>query len=96
MGLGMRLPISMCSPDCPANLLDELLVPGEPEGGEGCSKQTNEACAECNQPQNLVACAMSHTIITCTETPVQFAWMLELCIYVHACLCMDVVSVHNI
>ena len=76
MGLGMRLPISMCSPDCPANLLDELLVTGEPEGGEGCPKQTDETRAERNQSQNLVARTMSHTIVTCTETPVQFALML--------------------
>ena len=63
----------MYSPDCPANLLDELLVPGESEGGEGCPKQTDETRAECNQPQNLVARTMSHTIVICIETPVQFA-----------------------
>jgi len=50
--------ISIDKPDCPADLLDEFLVPGKPQCGEGCPKQPDEASAECNKTQNLEACAV--------------------------------------
>ena len=52
-------------PDCPADLLDEFLVPGEPQGGEGSPKKPDEARAECNKAQNLEACAVFHSEGSC-------------------------------
>lgn len=70
--------MSMDAPDRPADLLDEFLVPGKPQCGEGRPQQSDEASAECNKTQNLETRAVLHSEGPCKRdmlvTSNSFIW----------------------
>ncbi len=45
----------MYAPDSPSDLLDELLVPGESQRGEGGAEESDEAGTEGQEAEHVVA-----------------------------------------
>ncbi len=62
----IRARVSMYVPYSLSDLLEELLVAGESEGGEGSAQQAHETRAEGQQTQDLVAAHMLQLVVLCT------------------------------